>query len=114
MKEVSKASILAIPCEKVPYGVGYTNEIEALPFYIPILVTHNEYAHLHVEKEGIGYEIPLHDTTVWKEKIQYLKQHPEVISTMSNNIKYLIKREYNDNVTAQFIESDFIQLCTTK
>ena len=114
MKEVSKASILAIPCEKVPYGVGYTNEIEALPFYIPILVTHNEYAHLHVEKEGIGYEIPLHDTTVWKEKIQYLKQHPEVISTMSNNIKCLIKREYNDNVTAQFIESDFIQLCTTK
>lgn len=53
MKEVSKASILAIPCEKVPYGVGYTNEIEALPFYIPILVTHNEYAHLHVEKKAL-------------------------------------------------------------
>ena len=35
MKEVAKASILAIPCEKVPYGVGYTNEIEALPFLYP-------------------------------------------------------------------------------
>lgn len=114
MEQVGKASILAIPCESVPYGVGYTNEIEALPYHIPILVTRNDYAHLLVEKEGIGYEIPLHDIDAWKEKIQYLKLNPEVLSTMSENVRKLINQEYNDNTTTQFIVSDFLRLYATK
>ena len=37
-----------------------------------------------------------YDVEAWKEKIIYLKQHPEVIETMSKHAKKLTEGEYND------------------
>lgn len=51
MQQQGQASILAIPCERREYGVGYTNIVEALPYYIPILMTHNPDIHIDLEKK---------------------------------------------------------------
>jgi glycosyltransferase involved in cell wall biosynthesis len=110
MQQQGQASILAIPCEKRKYGVGYTNVVEALPYYIPILMTHNPDIHINLEKEGIGYLIEPYDVEAWKEKIIYLKQHPEVIETMSKYAKKLTEGEYNARTTASYIMNDFIRI----
>ena len=110
MQQQGQASILAIPCERREYGVGYTNIVEALPYYIPILMTHNPDIHIDLEKENIGYLIEPYDVETWKEKIIYLKQHPEVIETMSKHAKKLTEEEYNAQTTASYIINDFIRI----
>lgn len=110
MQQQGQASILAIPCEKRKYGVGYTNVVEALPYHIPILMTHNPDIHIDLEKEGIGYLIEPYDVKTWKEKIIYLKQHPEIVAEMGKHAKKLTEKEYNAQTTASYIVNDFIQI----
>jgi len=110
MEQQGKASVLAIPCEKRKYGVVYTNVVEAMPYYIPILMTHNPDIHVDLEKEGIGYLIEPYDVESWKEKIGYLKTHPEVVEAMSINVRKMVKGEYNAQTTSAFIINDFIRL----
>lgn len=110
MEQQGKASILAIPCEKREYGVGYTNVVDALSYHIPILMTHNPDIHIDLEKEGIGYLIEPYDVESWKEKISYLKEHQTVVEEMSMHIKELIKGEYNSRTTAEYIINDFVRL----
>ena len=99
MQQQGQASILAIPCERREYGVGYTNIVEALPYYIPILMTHNPDIHIDLEKENIGYLIEPYDVETWKEKIIYLK-----------HAKKLTEEEYNAQTTASYIINDFIRI----
>mgnify|MGYP000976567873 CR=1 FL=1 len=66
--------------------------------------------HIDLEKEGIGYLIEPYDVKTWKEKIIYLKQHPEVIEEMSKQAKKLTEKEYNAKTTASYIVNDFIQI----
>ena len=107
--EVSKASAMAICCEKLPYGAGYTNIVECLAFKIPILQTLNPDVHLDPEKEGIGYSIEPYDIDGWKNKISLLKDD-SVRLQMKNNIQRLLDGEYNSAVTVEYIKNDFIKL----
>jgi len=107
--EVSKASVMAICCEKLPYGAGYTNIVESLAFKIPILQTLNPDVHLDPEKEGIGYSIMPYDVADWEKKITYLKDARER-EKMSLNIQRLLEGEYNSKATTEYIKEDFIKL----
>lgn len=107
--EVSKASVMAICCEKLPYGAGYTNIVESLAFRIPILQTLNPDVHLDPEKEGIGYSIEPYDVEGWKEKILLLKDDKKR-QEISENIQRLLDGEYNSKATTEFIKEDFIKL----
>lgn len=110
MQQQGQASVSAIPCERREYGVGYTNVVEALPYSIPILMTHNPDIHVDLEKEGIGYLIEPYDVDTWREKILYLKSHPETMDAMGKRIKCLTKGEYNSQNTADYIINDFIRI----
>lgn len=110
MHEVGKASVLAIPCEKKEYGVGYTNVIEGLPFRIPILLTYNPDIHLNPEDKGIGYVINPYDIKVWEDKINYLKLNSNIIEEIRKNINSLISSEYSDITTTNYIINDFTTL----
>ena len=57
-----------------------------------------------------AYLIEPYDVKTWKEKIIYLKQHPEVIEEMSKQAKKLTEKEYNAKTTASYIVNDFIQI----
>ncbi len=105
--EVSKASVMAICCEKLPYGAGYTNIVECLAFKIPILQTLNPDVHLDPEKTGIGYSIQPYDVEGWKKRITMLKDNNELMAQMSDNIGMLIEDEFNSKTTSAFIASDF-------
>lgn len=73
-------------------------------------MTHNPDIHVDLEKEGIGYLIEPYDVESWKEKIGYLKTHPEVVEAMSINVRKMVKGEYNAQTTSAFIINDFIRL----
>ena len=107
--EVSKSSAMAICCERLPYGAGYTNIVECLAFKIPILQTLNPDVHLDPEKAGIGFSILPYDVEDWKKKIELVRQE-EVRAGMSRNIQCLLDGEYDSRVTTAFIKDDFIQL----
>ena len=101
--QMSKASVLAICCEKRPYGVGYSNVVDGLSFGIPILMTTNPDCHIDTEKEGIGYMIQPYDVESWKKRILQLKNNKEICNRMSVNIQKLINFEYNSQTTANRI-----------
>lgn len=107
VKSVSKASIMAICCEKLPYGAGYTNIVECLAFKMPILQTLNPDVHLDPDKAEIGYSIQPYDVDGWKKKITKLKNNMELRKQMSENIGKLIESEYNSKTTTDFIANDF-------
>lgn len=109
VEEVSKASVMAICCEKLPYGAGYTNIVECLAFKIPILQTLNPDVHLNPEKEGIGYSILPYDVEDWKRKISLVKEE-SIRNEIANNIQRLLDGEYNSKATTEYIKNDFIQL----
>lgn len=109
VNEVSQASVMAICCEKLPYGAGYTNIVESLAFRIPILQTLNPDVHLDPEKEGIGYSIDPYDVESWKEKISLLKDK-NLRNKIGSNIQRLLDGEYNSNATTEFIKEDFIKI----
>lgn len=112
VEEVSKSSVMAICCEKLPYGAGYTNIVECLAFKIPILQTLNPDVHLDPEKEGIGYSILPYDVESWKEKITLVKDE-SIRKKMEDNIQRLLDGEYNSNITTEFIKNDFINLANS-
>lgn len=109
VEEVSKASAMAICCERLPYGAGYTNIIECLAFRIPILQTLNPDVHLDPEKEGIGYSILPYDIEGWKDRIEQIKKD-DIRIQMKENIQKLLDGEYNSMTTVEFIKNDFIKL----
>ena len=113
VEEVAKASVMAICCEKLPYGAGYTNIVECLAFRIPIIQTLNPDVHLDPEKEGIGYSVQPYDVEGWKEKITLLKSDKGIRDIMATNIQRLLEGEYNSINTAAFIMNDFKNMVGT-
>ena len=109
VNEVSQASVMAICCEKLPYGAGYTNIVESLAFRIPILQTLNPDVHLDPEKEGIGFSIAPYDVEGWKKKISLLKDN-NMREQIGSNIQRLLDGEYNSKATTEFIKKDFIKI----
>ena len=107
VKEVSKASVMAISCEKLPYGAGYTNIVECLAFKIPIIQTLNPDVHLDPEREGIGFSVLPYDVEGWKSKIMLLKTDKGLRDKMAENIQKLLDGEYNSVNTAAYIMDDF-------
>ena len=100
MQQQGQASILAIPCERREYGVGYTNIVEALPYYIPILMTHNPDIHIDLEKENIGYliepydvGIPFEETICRNQRDIILKKYDESKDDYKNDIQSVIKEK---------------------
>ncbi len=114
VKEVAKASVMAICCEKLPYGAGYTNIVECLAFKIPIIQTLNPDVHLDPEKEGIGFSVLPYDVEGWKEKIISLREDKDLRDRMVGNIQRLLDGEYNSKYTATFIMNDFKLLVDKK
>ena len=111
VEQVAKASVLAICCEELPYGAGYTNIVESLSFKIPILQTRNPDVHIDPEREGIGYSISPYDLDGWKEKINLIKDE-KIRTKMSEKIQLMLNGEYNSKTTAEFIKNDFISITT--
>ena len=108
VEEVSKSSVMAICCEKLPYGAGYTNIVECLAFKIPILQTLNPDVHLDPEREGIGFSIQPYDVEGWKNRIIQLRDDKKLRDKMANNIHSLLDGEYNSIATANYIINDFL------
>lgn len=113
VEEVAKASVMAICCEKLPYGAGYTNIVECLAFRIPIIQTLNPDVHLDPEKEGIGFSVQPYDVEGWKEKITLLKSDKGIRDKMAANIQRLLDGEYNSINTSAFIMNDFKNMVVT-
>ncbi len=110
VSEVAKASAMAICCEKLPYGAGYTNIIECLAFRIPIIQTLNPDVHLDPEKQGIGFSVMPYDVEGWKTIILKLKNDRNLRAEMAQNIQALLEKDYNSIYTGMFIKKDFERL----
>lgn len=102
LNQMPRASIIAIPCEKREYGVGYLNVIDALSFGKPILLTANEDIPLNVEAQNIGYLIKPYDINNWVKYIIKLKQdilkRVEIKKTMQ---QYVIQKYSSDKTTKE-------------
>lgn len=107
--EVSKASAMAICCEKLEYGAGYTNIVECLAFRMPIIQTLNPDVHLDPEKEGIGFSVLPYDVKGWVSKINLLK-NKSARERIQQNVQRLLDGEYNSSYTSSYIMNDFIKL----
>lgn len=105
LNQMPRASIIAIPCEKREYGVGYLNVIDALPFGKPILLTYNEDIPLNVETHNLGYLINPYDINNWIKYILKLKQDVQKRINFKISMRQYIIQRYSSNKTTQEIYS---------
>lgn len=114
MKKVGEASALAICCEKLPYGAGYTNIVDSLAFKIPIIQTLNPDVHLDPQKEGIGYSVMPYDVEGWKRIISDIKDNVSKRIICAEKIQNLLNEYYNSQYTAAYIKRDFFNLLSVE
>lgn len=104
--EIAQSSIVAVCCNEVDYGVGYTAVVEALPFGKPILLTGNKDIPVDVGAEGVGFTIKPYDVEGWREAIQKLMESPALRQKMGQKAKGLSETTFNGLKTAKYVLND--------
>lgn len=95
-KEYYNALGVVIPLTKQSNSAqGSTVMLEAMAMAKPIIVTDNDHYTIDVEKERIGFKIPLGDADGWRQAMQYLIDHPEEAKEMGQRGLALCQKKYN-------------------
>ncbi len=80
------------------WPVGITVIMEALAMAKPIISTVNEMYPFNLEKEKIGFYVDYEDVEGWKDKVNYLIDHPDEAREMGKRGQYLCEKKYNYNL----------------
>ena len=94
---VAKSRCVCICCQQSNYTVGLTTVVEALALGLPILCTRNPQMPMDIEAEGCGFWLEPKDVEGWKEKLQYIAEHPDEAEAMGKRGRALAERLYNAN-----------------
>ena len=86
---------LDLPPNKPHNTVGISSLLEAMCMGRAVITTENRDMGISLEKEGIGFTVPLHDAQAWKQATQYLFDHPEEAKEMGQRARYLAENRYN-------------------
>ena len=92
---VAQSQCVCICCQKSNYTVGLTTVVEALALGLPILCTRNPQMPMDIEAEGCGFWLEPQDIEGWKEKLQYIANHPEEAKAMGRKGRLLAEKYYN-------------------
>ena len=92
---VAQSQCDCICCQESNYTVGLTTVVEALALGLPILCTRNPQMPMDIEAEGCGFWIEPKDIEGWKEKLQYIANHPEEAKAMGRKGRLLAEKYYN-------------------
>ena len=92
---VAQSQCVCICCQKSSYTVGLTTVVEALALGLPILCTRNPQMPMDIEAEGCGFWLEPQDIEGWKEKLQYIANHPEEAKAMGRKGRLLAEKYYN-------------------
>lgn len=109
-KSVASSKCVAVCTKQVNYGVGYTQVVESLPFGIPILETCNIANPIDVEKFKIGFNIPIGNVELWKQKFLLLMHDENISKEFGKNARRLAMKEFNGIDVAQSIYEDIIHI----
>ncbi len=80
------------------WPVGITVIMEALAMAKPIISTVNKMYPFNLEKEKIGFYVDYKDTEGWKDKVNYLIDHPDEAREMGERGRFLCEKKYNYNL----------------
>lgn len=105
LNQMPRASVIAIPCERRKYGVGYLNVLDALSFGKPILLTNNEDIPLNVETQKIGYLINPYDINCWEKYITMLKEDKIKRNEIRKTMQQHVMQQYSSHKTTKEIYS---------
>lgn len=105
-KSVASSKCVAVCTKQVNYGVGYTQVVESLPFGIPILETCNKANPIDVEKFNIGFNMPIGNVELWKQKFILLMSNKEIYEEYGKNARRLALKEFNGIDVAKLIYND--------
>ena len=92
---VAQSRCVCICCQRSNYTVGLTTVVEALALGLPILCTRNPQMPMDIEAEGCGFWLEPQDVEGWKEKLQYIANHPEEAKAMGRKGRLLAEKYYN-------------------
>ena len=92
----ANAKALCIPLQDIPADTsGYTNVLEAMAMYRPILMTQTGTLDLDIEKEGLGRWVEPDSVDSWVQAIQEMEAQPELRKQMRERAKSMIEETYN-------------------
>ncbi len=94
---VARSRCVCICCQRSNYTVGLTTVVEALALGLPILCTRNPQMPMDIEAEGCGFWLEPGDVEGWKEKLQYIAEHPDEAVEMGKRGRALAECLYNAN-----------------
>jgi glycosyltransferase involved in cell wall biosynthesis len=92
----AKAKAVCIPRIDVPGDTsGYTNLLESLAMYRPVIMTRTGSLDLDIEKEGVGRFVAPGSVEEWVRALRELENMPQLRSQMRRRATELIRRFYH-------------------
>lgn len=96
-KEYYNSLAVAIALKKTGqiWPVGITVIMEALAMAKPIISTVNSMYPFNLEKEKIGFYVDYNDVEGWRDRVNYMINHPDEAREMGERGRYLCEKKFN-------------------
>lgn len=93
--EMHKAHCALTICQKVNWGVGYTQILDSMACSLPVIATYNNDNPLDIDSLGIGCTVPPEDPEALASAMQKMVDDHDWASTCSAKARSLTEKEYN-------------------
>jgi glycosyltransferase involved in cell wall biosynthesis len=94
------------------YPLGLTSLLEAMSLAKPVIITHNLYNGIDVERIGCGISVAYGDITGWENAIQYMKENKEIAQKMGQRGREYVEKHYNLDIFAAELSDIFKEIYT--
>lgn len=99
IEKYRQAYAVAIPIlfhpSKPKNAIGLSSLMEAFAMGKAVVMTRNDYVGIDLEKEKIGIWIAPGDAEGWRQAINYLIGHPDIVADMGYRARQLAEKKYN-------------------
>ena len=93
--EMQKSHCALVICQKVKFGVGYTQVLDSMACSLPVIATFNPGNPIDIDKEGVGCTVPACDLEALAKAMQRMVDDAEWHNSCSKAARKLVEKDYN-------------------
>lgn len=106
--EMQKSHCALVICQKVKFGVGYTQVLDSMACSLPVIATFNPGNPIDIDKEGVGCTVPACDLEALAKAMQRMVDDAEWHNSCSKAARKLVEKDYNlRNMSRDIVEMIF-------
>ncbi|SHE78019.1 Glycosyltransferase involved in cell wall bisynthesis [Bacteroides luti] len=111
LKATMNADVSLLICKPTrPTNSGFTALCEAMGLGMPVIVTKNPYYSIDVEKERMGFTVPIGDVEALRKAVMTFYNNPEMVTEYGRNARKYAEEKCNSQITANILDNLFQKL----